>query len=104
MSTARRSSHFSSFDLLRALWFFLGPERWTFLFFSGVLLAVFSYVIVPPYLVGLTANFLIEYVKPDSAAHASLAPLFWFSGLLAASYAVVALIRLSIKRMMGRCS
>src|SRR5205823_11239269 len=45
-----------------------------------------------------------EYVKPDSAAHASLAPLFWFSGLLAASYAVIALIRLSSKRMMGRMS
>jgi len=104
MPTARRSSHFSFFDLLRALWFFLGPERWTFLFFSVVLLAVFCYVIVPPYIVGLTTNFLIAYAKADSTARPSLAPLLWFSGLLSASYAAVALVRLSSKRMMGRMS
>ena len=33
-----------------------------------------------------------------------LSPLFWLVGLLSASYAVVALVRLSSKRMMGRIS
>jgi ABC-type multidrug transport system fused ATPase/permease subunit len=103
MSIPHRSPHFSFFDLPRALWYFLGPERWTFLFFSGVLLAVFCYVVVPPYIVGLITNFLIDYLK-GGPAHASLAPLFWLAGLLAASYAAVALIRLSSKRVTGRIS
>jgi ABC-type multidrug transport system fused ATPase/permease subunit len=104
MSSGRPSEHFSFLDLPRAVWFFLGPERWTFLFFMAVLLAVFCYVIVPPYIVGLTANFLIDYVKSGPESARSIAPLFWFAGSLAASYAGVALVRLSSKRMMGRIS
>ena len=38
----------------------LGPERWAFLFFSAVLLAVFCYVVVPPFIVGLITNFLLD--------------------------------------------
>jgi len=97
-----RSPGFTFFDLPRALWFFLGPERWVFLFYSGVLLTVFCYVLVPPYIVGSIANFLIEYVKSGPANRPSLSPLYWSVGLLSVSYAVAALIRLSSKRMMGR--
>ena len=104
MSSTRRSPDFSFFDLPRALWYFLGPERWTFLLFSGLLLAVFSYVIVPPYIVGLITNFLIHYASAGSGARPSLAPLYWLVTILAVSYALVALVRLSSKRMMGRIS
>src|SRR6188768_2020905 len=102
MSKGSRSLNFSFFDLPRALWFFLGPERWVFLFYSGVLLTVFCYVLVPPYIAGWIANFLIEYVKTDSSQRPSLSPLYWAVGLLSGSFAVAALIRLSSKRMMGR--
>ena len=104
MSQGRRSSDFSFLDLPRALWFFLGPERWQFLFFSGVLLAVFCYVMVPPLIVGFITNFLLEFVKADPAKPRSLSPLFLYAGLLSVSYAGVSLIRLSSKRMMGRIS
>jgi ABC-type multidrug transport system fused ATPase/permease subunit len=104
MSTARRSQGFSFLDLPRALWFFLGSERWTFLVFSGILLTVFCYVLVPPYIVGLMANFLIRYVEAGSAARPPLSPLYQLVGLLAGSYVVVALVRLSSKRMLGRIS
>jgi ABC-type multidrug transport system fused ATPase/permease subunit len=104
MSREDRSPKFSFFDLPRAVWYFLGPERWAFLVFSTVLLAVFCYVLVPPLIVGSIANFLIDFVRADPAARPSLAPLFWLVGLLSASYAAVALIRLSSKRMMGRIS
>jgi len=104
MSSARRSQNFSFFDLPRALWYFLGPERWTFLVFSGILLTVLCYVVVPPYIVGLITNFLIGYVRTDSAARPSLSPLFWLAGLLSGSYGLAALIRLSSKRMLGRIS
>src|SRR5262245_45074517 len=104
MSSGRRSEHFSFLDLPRAVWFFLGPERWTFLFFTTVLLIVFCYVMVPPYIAGLAANFLIDYVKTGADAPKSIVPLFWYAGLMSASYAGISLIRLSSKRMMGRIS
>ena len=104
MSREACSPKFSFLDLPRAVWYFLGPERWAFLFFSTVLLAVFCYVLVPPLIVGSIANFLIDFVKADPAARPSLARLFWLAGLLSASYAAVAMIRLSSKRMMGRIS
>jgi len=104
MSSKRGSTGFSFADLPRALWFFLGPERWTFVFFSGVLLTVFCYVMVPPYIVGLITNFLIGYVRMDSTARPPLFPLFRLVGILSASYAAVALVRLSSKRMLGRIS
>jgi len=104
MSSSRRPSRFSFFNLASALWYFLGPERWAFLVFSGILLIVLCYTLVPPYIVGLTTNFLIGYVKADSNLRPSISPLFWFAGLLSGSYAVVSLIRLSSKRMLGRIS
>src|SRR5262245_40935088 len=99
-----RSSDFSILDLPRAILYFLGPERWPFPFYSAVLLAVFCYVIVPPFIAGLITNFLLEYTKAAPERPQSLTPLFVYAGLLAASYAGVAMIRLSSKRMMGRIS
>src|SRR5215475_9651654 len=104
MSSSGRSSRFSFFDLPSALWYFLGLERWSFLVFSGILLVVLCYTLVPPYIVGLMTNFLIGYVKADAAARPSISPLFRLAGILSGSYAVVALIRLSSKRMLGRIS
>src|SRR5499426_4609567 len=102
MSSDPLHEKFSFFDLPRALWYFLADERWTFVFFSGVFLTVLCYTMVPPYIVGLTANFLIGYVKAGSGAPPNISPLFWLAGSLSVSYAVVALIRLSSKRMLGR--
>jgi ABC-type multidrug transport system fused ATPase/permease subunit len=104
MSSGRRSEHFSFLDLPRAVWLFLGPERWTFLFFTFVLMAVFCYVIVPPFIVGRMADFLIDYVKAGEDSRRSMSRLFWYAGALAASYGAVALVRLSSKRQMGRIS
>jgi ABC-type multidrug transport system fused ATPase/permease subunit len=104
MASEQRRKQFSFLDLPRTLWFFLGEERWTFLLFSGVLLTVLCYTMVPPYIVGRIANFLIDYMKAGSGSQGSLRPLFWLVGLLAGSYALVAVIRLSSKRMLGRMS
>jgi ABC-type multidrug transport system fused ATPase/permease subunit len=104
MPSNRRSSRFSFFDLSSALWYFLGPERRSFLIFGGILLTVLCYTMVPPYIAGLVANFLIGYIKADTAARPSITPIFWLAGLLSGSYAVVSLIRLSSKRMLGRIS
>jgi ABC-type multidrug transport system fused ATPase/permease subunit len=104
MSFKQRSSDFSFFDLPRALWYFIGPERWAFVVFSGILLVVLCYTLVPPYIVGLMTNFLIGYVKAEPISRPSISRLFWLAGLLSGSYAVVSLIRLSSKRVLGRIS
>jgi ABC-type multidrug transport system fused ATPase/permease subunit len=98
------SEKFRFVDLPRALWFFLDTERWTYLIFVLVLLAVLFYTMVPPYLIGLIANFLIGYVKADAAAKPAMTTLFVLIGILACSHFVVAMVRLTSKRMLGRIS
>jgi len=104
MSSASRPEHFSYLDLPRTLWYFLAEERWKFLGFSVVLLVVLCYTMVPPYIVGMIANLLIQNTKSGPAVSESLRPLFLLICLLSGSYAVVALVRLSSKRMLGRMS
>src|SRR5437016_14437360 len=96
MSSGRRPEHFAFFDLPRTLWYFLGEERWTFLVFSGVLLTVLCYTMAPPYVVGVIADFLIEYMKAGSGTRVSIVPLFWRVVLLLTGYAIVALLLLPI--------
>lgn len=93
--------HFSFRDLPRALWFFLAEERWTYLFFSFVLLLVMFYTLVPPLLIGMIANYLIAFVQTGEAQAGGFIGLV---ALLAGSHAVVALVRLSSKRMLGKIS
>ncbi|MDQ7989274.1 MAG: ABC transporter ATP-binding protein [Candidatus Dactylopiibacterium sp.] len=91
-------------DLPRALWLFLAAERWSYLFFLVVLLAVMFYTMVPPLLIGMCANLLIDYVKAGAGAKPALGPLFGLIALLAGSHAVVSMIRLSSKRVLGGIS
>src|SRR4029078_12149947 len=104
MSSASRPEHFSFLDLPRTLWYFLAEERWKFLGFSIVLLVVLCYTMVPPYIVGMIANLLIQNTKSGPAGSEALRPLFLLICPLLGSYAVVALVRLSSKRMLGRMS
>src|SRR5579871_2500318 len=104
MRRTSRTSHFPFRAVPRALWLFLGPERWTFVGFCALLLAVLCYSLVPPLIVGLTANFLITYLKAAATARPSLSHIYWYAGVLAASYAAVLLVRLSSKRVLGRIS
>ena len=104
MSSPSRPEHFSFFDLPRTLWYFLEDERWKFFGFSVILLVVLCYTMVPPYIVGMIANLLIQYSKTGSSSSGSLRPLLVLVGMLSGSYAVVALVRLSSKRMLGRMS
>ncbi|MFT4172370.1 MAG: ABC transporter ATP-binding protein [Rhodocyclaceae bacterium] len=103
MKTAPSDESFSIRDLPRAIWYFLGEERHKYLFFCGVLLLVLMFNMVPPYFIGLIANFLIDYLT-HVGDKPSAAPLFWFVGMLATANAVVSLVRLSSKRMLGRMS
>lgn len=98
------SEDFRFSDLPRALWFFLAEERWQYLFFLGVLLAVMFYTMVPPLLIGLCANFLISYVNAAADAKPAMGHVVALIALLAGSHAVVSMVRLSSKRYLGGIS
>ena len=83
----------------RALLYFLGEDRKRYLWFSAVLLAVQFYTLLPPYLIGRVADFLLQH-KPGE----SLTPMYWTVATLGVAHAVVAMIRLSTKRVIGRMS
>lgn len=102
MTQSRDGERFSFVDVPRAIWFFLDRDRWRYLFFVGVLVVALSYVMVPPYLIGRAANFLIEYTQAD--VKPSAMPLVWLVLILAASHALVSVVRLSSKRILGRIS
>jgi ABC-type multidrug transport system fused ATPase/permease subunit len=83
----------------RALLYFLGEDRRRYLWFSAVLLAVQFYALLPPYLIGRVADFLLAHQVGDS-----LAPMYWTIATLGIAHAVVAMVRLSTKRVIGRMS
>lgn len=91
-------------DLPRALWYFLAEERWRYLLFFIVLMAVMFYTLVPPLLIGLSANFLIDYVGAPATAKPEVSRLLWLIGLLAGSHALVSMVRLTSKRVLGGIS
>ena len=90
-------------DLPRALWFFLAEERWRYLFFLFVLLAVMFYTMVPPLLIGMIANFLIGFVQAEGVKP-EVSQLWWLIGILAGSHALVSMVRLTSKRVLGGIS
>lgn len=98
------SGSFRFRDIPRALWFFLDEDRWRYLVFLFVLLAVMFYTMVPPLLIGIIANSLIDFVRVPGVSTGSWEAILGLVGILAGSYAVVAMIRLSSKRILGKIS
>lgn len=84
-------------DVPRAIAFFLDRDRRRYLFFICVLGVVQFYPMLPPYLIGRVADFLLGWQRGDS-----LTPLYALVGTLGVAHACVALVRLSTKRVIGR--
>lgn len=90
---------FGLLDVARAVLYFLGEDRRRYLWFSAVLLAVQFYALLPPYLIGRVADFLLQH-RPGE----TLVPMYWTIATLGVAHAAVAMIRLSTKRVIGRMS
>jgi ABC-type multidrug transport system fused ATPase/permease subunit len=84
-------------DVPRAIAFFLEADRRRYLFFICVLGVVQFYPMLPPYLIGRVADFLLGWQRGDS-----LTPLYALVVTLGVAHACVALVRLSTKRVIGR--
>ena len=77
--------------------YFLDTDRRRYLFFICVLGIVQFYPMLPPYLIGRVADFLIAW-RPG----ADLTPMYLTITTLGVAHAGVALVRLSTKRVIGR--
>jgi ABC-type multidrug transport system fused ATPase/permease subunit len=100
----KKEDVFSFADLPRALWYFLDTERWTYVGFLILLLVTLAFPLVPPYMIGRIANFLIELAQAPAGTEVSIAPLLWMAGILGGAHAMVSMVRLSAKRVLGRIS
>jgi len=95
----RPSDSFRFIDIPRAIWFFVAEDRWRYLAFTILLFFTLFYTLVPPLLIGQVVDYLIHFKKGDA-----LDPVYWYVGVLTVSSAVVAVLRISCKRMLGRIS
>jgi ABC-type multidrug transport system fused ATPase/permease subunit len=93
------SDHFGFLDIPRAIWYFVAEDRSQYVFFTFLLFIALFYVMVPPYLIGSIVDFLAAYKTGES-----LKPLYIYIIILAISGALIAVIRLSSKKMLGRIS
>lgn len=90
------SADFSWRDLFRAYWFLLDATRWRWLSLVLLLFVVQFYILVPPLILGKIVDFFAVYHIGDAIDR-----FYLYIGILGISFAVVAFIRLSIKRVIG---
>ncbi len=90
------SADFSRRDLFRAYWFLLDATRWRWLSLVLLLFVVQFYILVPPLILGKIVDFFAVYHIGDAIDR-----FYLYIGILGISFAVVAFIRLSIKRVIG---
>lgn len=92
-------SNFSWLSVLKAIWFFLEDQRKKWVWWNVVIFIVHFYELIPPILIGFIVNFFTSYQDGDT-----LAPFYWYSAILVASYIVIAITRLTSKNVLGGIS
>lgn len=90
------SADFSWRDLFRAYWFLLDSTRWRWLSLVLLLFIVQFYILVPPLILGKIVDFFAIYHIGDAIGR-----FYLYIGILGISFAIVAFVRLSIKRAIG---
>lgn len=82
---------------VKAIWFFAERQRASFAFWNVVLFLVYFYRVVPSLILAQIVNFFVRYHKGDA-----LTTVYWYCAILAGSYIVVALIRLTAKKQLDK--
>ncbi len=88
--------NFSWKEVAKSIWFFLDTDRKKFTFYFFVLLSIFFYDFVPPYLVGKIIDFLTTYARGDT-----LGPLYLYVAIAGVTWIIASLIRLATKNRIG---
>ncbi len=96
MENTKENKQFSWWDFIRAVWYCHQGQQGRFIFWTVILFAVFFYQLIPPIIVGKIIDFFTGY-KPGN----SLLPFFIYAIVLAVSYGVVAVIRLTSKNKLA---
>lgn len=95
----KNKEKFRFIDVPKAIWYFLVNERAKFVFFTILLLFALSYEFFPPYLIGKVLDFLTAYKKGET-----FYPVIIYASILALSSAIIAIIRLTSKKILAKIS
>ncbi len=95
----KNKEDFRFIDVPKAIWYFLVKERVKFVFFTILLLIALSYEFFPPYLIGKVLDFLTAYKKGET-----FYPIFIYAAILAVSSSLIAIIRLTSKKILAKIS
>src|SRR5437868_3708789 len=87
----------SWFDVLKAIWHFLGENKSKYVFFNTILFGVLFYELVPPFVVGRVVDFFSHYQAGES-----LQLFYFYALLLGVAHIVVSLVRLTSKAFLNR--
>ncbi len=96
MNSKEEKIQFSWLDLTRSIFFLMDKNKNKYLFFTGILLILFVYQLVPPLILGIIVDFFTVYEKGNS-----LNTFYYLTAFLGISYILVAFIRLSVKRILS---
>jgi ABC-type multidrug transport system fused ATPase/permease subunit len=93
--TLKSEEQFSWFDMVKAMWYFLREDRKKYVIFSILVIIIYTYTLVPIFIVGLIVDFFTTYKQGDS-----LTTFYIYTAVLSISYFTVSTIRIFLKRAM----
>jgi ABC-type multidrug transport system fused ATPase/permease subunit len=87
---------FSWWDTIKSLYLLLDTHRKAYFFYATVLILVLFYDLVPTLVIARIIDFFTSYSAGDS-----LSPFYYLTGFLAISSALVAIVRLTVKKRLA---
>src|SRR3989344_3752016 len=91
-----KTENFSWLDVPKAIWYFLAEDRKKFTIFFFVLMAIFLYDLVPPFVVGKIVDFFTYYESGQP-----LSSFYFYVLFISISWILASLIRLKSKNVLG---
>lgn len=99
MKQFSKKSNLSWLELFKSIWFLTGLSkvRGKFFLYVVLLFLIYGYSLVPPLIIGKIVDFFSTYKTNES-----LTPFYLYAAILSLSFAIVAIIRLSLKKALGK--
>jgi len=92
----KEEEKFSWVDLGKAVLYLVGKERKKYILLTITLLFLFTYEVVPPFIIGLIVDFFTNWQQGES-----LSLFYSYIFILGVSFALVGYMRLSVKRALS---